>query len=441
MASLLDSFKQKLSDLATQYKQLRETKIVETAQKTPAATPPAKPGETVNAAPVLDSAPATNKTAAAAPVASDKITDSVGEGGKNLAADVLTVKKYLNKFNAGLDPNNVNCGPQTIAAIKTFQQDVAKIARPDGLISPNGVTWKALTSGSTTPTPAPIPAPAPVVSDKITDSVGEGGKNIVADVLLVKKYLNKFGAGLDPDNTNCGPQTIAAIKTFQQDVAKIARPDGLISPNGATWKALTTASPSTNTGGGDASMETLAKQFGLEVAVVLSIQEVETGGKGFLADGRPKILFEGHIFWKQLKEVGKDPVALQKGNEDILYPKWDKSKYAGGVGEYPRLEKAIKIDKIAALKSASWGEYQIMGFNHKDAGYPDVESFVEAMKVQGGTNNIKALLNFLKNAGLLKHVQGEKKDWAKFAEGYNGPAYAQNKYDTKLEAAYKKYKK
>ena len=31
------------------------------------------------------------------------------------------------------------------------------------------------------------------------------------------------------------------------------------------------------------------------------------------------------------------------------------------------------------------------------------------------------------------------RDWAVFAKCYNGPAYAQNRYDVKLEAAYQKY--
>ena len=33
------------------------------------------------------------------------------------------------------------------------------------------------------------------------------------------------------------------------------------------------------------------------------------------------------------------------------------------------------------------------------------------------------------------------KDWAGFAKRYNGPAYAENQYDKKLEKAYHKYKK
>lgn len=82
----------------------------------------------------------------------------------------------------------------------------------------------------------------------LSDSVGEKGKNNPADVTLVKTLLNKFGAGLDPANTNCGPTTIAAIKKFQQEKAGFQNPDGLISPNGQTWKALNGQAPANNGG-------------------------------------------------------------------------------------------------------------------------------------------------------------------------------------------------
>lgn len=280
--------------------------------------------------------------------------------------------------------------------------------------------------------------------------VGENCPNNPDDVTLVQTLLNKQGFKIGIDG-KFGDETAKAITDFQHK-AGLAVQDGVIEPNKNAWKALNgaetkeTTSENNNTtapaSSGNSSMESLAKQFGLEVAVILAIKDVESGGKGYLKDGRPKILFEGHVFWKELKQAGKNPATLQKGNEDILYPTWDKSKYAGGAGEYPRLEKAMAIDKIAALKSASWGEFQILGNNHKLAGYPDVESFVEAIKTQGENNsNLMALLNFLKNNNLLKFVQGANKNWAGLARGYNGKAYKKNQYDTKLEAAYNKHKK
>ncbi len=286
----------------------------------------------------------------------------------------------------------------------------------------------------------------------ITASVGEGGKNVPADVALVQQLFNKNHKKSFTLNGQYEATLKAAILELQTKMGT-AKPDGRIDPGGKTFTALNTAAvaPAENTGGNTqnpaqpldmkSEFAKIAAEFGVEQAVVYAIQKVESGGNGFLPDGRSKILFEGHVFWSQLKKAGIDPEKHVKGNEDILYPKWDKTKYKGGAAEYDRLAKAEKIDRICALKSASWGEFQIMGFNHKTVGYGDVESFVEAMKTPG-TNNVKALMQFCKTNGLLKFVpMGKAKDWASFAKGYNGPGYAQNKYDTKLAAAYETFKK
>jgi len=149
-----------------------------------------------------------------------------------------------------------------------------------------------------------------------------------------------------------------------------------------------------------------------EPAALKAVQKVETGGKGgFLHSGRPTILFEGHIFWQQLRTRGIDPQRFTSGNEDILYPKWTKTHYKGGEAEYERLLRARHVNEEAANASASWGMFQIMGFNHAACGEPSVASFVQ------------------------------KKDWKAFARLYNGPAYAQNRYDEKLSTAYSSFNK
>lgn len=109
--------------------------------------------------------------------------------------------------------------------------------------------------------------------------------------------------------------------------------------------------------------------LGIEVATIKAVQEVESGGRGgFLPSRRPPILFEGHIFWRELKNRGIDPRSVQAGNEDIVYEQWTRSYYLGGEKEYHRLEKALKIHEEAALASASWGMFQIMGNNFAECG-------------------------------------------------------------------------
>jgi hypothetical protein len=268
---------------------------------------------------------------------------------------------------------------------------------------------------------------------KISASVGKGGKNEKQDVLLVKRLLSKFGYKL-PLNGQADAALNSAIGKFQSNYMPATKANERIDPAGETWNILI------GIGRVKGSFDHLAKKYDLEPAVILAIQSVESGNNGYLADGRPKILFEGHVFWRMLKSAGKNPADYVKGNEDILFEKPDRSKYTRGASEYARLEKAEKIDRVAALKSASWGEFQIMGFNHKTVGYPDVDSFVESIS-QPGAGQIRAVLTFMDNNELLPLVRGLNKQWAKFAAAYNGAGYKKNQYNTKLQKAYDRFSK
>ena len=188
----------------------------------------------------------------------------------------------------------------------------------------------------------------------------------------------------------------------------------------------------------DEDFTQVAELLGCEPAALKAVQQVETGGRGgFFSPGRPAILFEGHIFWTQLKKRGRNPEDYVKGNGNILYPKWEKGHYKGGIGEYDRLEQARKINREAADASASWGMFQIMGFNYAACGEESIESFVRSM-CESEFKQLLLTANFLKkNSQMLQALQA--RNWAVFAKCYNGPAYAQNRYDVKLEAAYQKY--
>ena len=188
----------------------------------------------------------------------------------------------------------------------------------------------------------------------------------------------------------------------------------------------------------DEDFTQVAELLGCEPAALKAVQQVETGGRGgFFSPGRPAILFEGHIFWTQLKKRGSNPEDYVKGNENILYPKWEKGHYKGGIGEYDRLEQARKINREAADASASWGMFQIMGFNYAACGEESIESFVRSM-CESEFKQLLLTANFIKkNSQMLQALRA--RDWAVFAKCYNGPAYAQNRYDVKLEAAYQKY--
>lgn len=76
----------------------------------------------------------------------------------------------------------------------------------------------------------------------IGEAVGNGGANMLADVLVVQHLLNGWlaaaGKPLLPTTGYCGGLTIAAITGYQAEILGFTRPDGLISPGGKTWQAL-----------------------------------------------------------------------------------------------------------------------------------------------------------------------------------------------------------
>ena len=131
--------------------------------------------------------------------------------------------------------------------------------------------------------------------------------------------------------------------------------------------------------------------------------------------------------------------AFTNGAYNTTHP--DLSNSQGGYGrfsaQYPKLKRAAMLNEEAALKSASWGMFQIMGFNYKAAGYNSVGTYVKAM-IGSQANQLGAFVSFINaNATLKKAIQD--KNWAVFARGYNGPDYATNSYDTKMATAYAEF--
>ena len=169
-----------------------------------------------------------------------------------------------------------------------------------------------------------------------------------------------------------------------------------------------------------------------EIAAIKAVCEVEAPNGGFAKSGNPTILFEGHIFHRYSK--GR----FTEKHPTLSYPKWTRAHYAKTQdGEWVRLQAAMRLDETAALMSASWGKFQIMGFNFALCGYKSVEEFVEAMQ-ESEAKQLDAFVQYILATGLQDELQA--RDWPKFARYYNGPEYKKNRYDTKLAKAFTKYR-
>ncbi len=178
----------------------------------------------------------------------------------------------------------------------------------------------------------------------------------------------------------------------------------------------------------DADFARASEALGVEDAVVRAIAAVEAKGSGFLASGEPKILFEPHIFSRLTG--GR----FDASHPDLSYPKWDPKRYGAESAQHGRLDRAAKLDRNAALQSASWGAFQVMGFNWKTAGFRSLQAFINAM--YGGIDgHFAAMVGFIRSdPDMVRALR--RHDWASFARLYNGEGYRQNNYDGKLASAY-----
>lgn len=167
-----------------------------------------------------------------------------------------------------------------------------------------------------------------------------------------------------------------------------------------------------------------ARLLDCDVAAVQAVAQVESRRDPFAPCGRPTVLFERHKFRR-----------YTAGRFDDSHP--GLSGPRGGYGrhaeQWDRLTAAIALDREAALKSASWGAFQIMGFNHAACGFDEVEDFAAAM-AESADRHLDAFVGFVIANGLDRPLRAL--DWARFARGYNGPAFRDNDYDAKIARAY-----
>jgi hypothetical protein len=185
------------------------------------------------------------------------------------------------------------------------------------------------------------------------------------------------------------------------------------------------------------SIGELAEQFGIELASLRAVIAIESAGSGFDTYGRPKALFERHHFYKHIKANYDQALIDEAVAKRLAYPKWGTLPYPkGSNGVYQEIELAYEIAPREALLSTSWGMGQVMGGNYAVAGCASVDEMVD-QAMESEELQLQHMLNFIKNANLLTKLQAQ--DWAGFAKGYNGPSYATNQYDIKLEAAYNKF--
>jgi hypothetical protein len=177
------------------------------------------------------------------------------------------------------------------------------------------------------------------------------------------------------------------------------------------------------------------------VAAVQAVAEVEAPRGAFLADGRPTILFERHVFseltggkWDGARAKGMPERYSLLSSPDAAGP----GEYGPESAQHARLEAAAKLHREAALAACSWGMFQIMGRYHAQAGHQTLQSFVNAM-YDSAAKHLDAFVALICARDLDDALRERR--WADFARAYNGRGYKRFKYDEKLAAAFDRFTK
>jgi hypothetical protein len=349
--------------------------------------------------------------------------------------------EQMGKFWEALDPRNRWGGRRKALDTAHFERDLG--AWPNKATSVLAPLTDAPTS-----IPSAGDARPPVLLATDTTSVPTGAVPILKrgvtnsaavtrlqDLLVKLKLLVKANGIYDADTEN-------AVVTFQRNANLVT--DGIAGEK--TWSMLIASTSDLQREQasrwlGEPDLEAAATELGIELPALKAVYKVESAGKGFIGD-RPKILFEGHVFWRLLKQRNLDPVRLSVGNGDILYPKWTRDFYVGGAGEWRRLERAEAIQREAARESASYGLFQILGEHWQRLDYASVDEYVQLM-CRHERDQLEAFVRFVTKT--LSHGRPlvdllRAKSWADFALFYNGPRYRENAYDDRLHAAYLQYR-
>lgn len=218
--------------------------------------------------------------------------------------------------------------------------------------------------------------------------------------------------------------TVAELQTWLVDHGQNLVVDGKCGPvtRAAILAAFTNKEAPAVTA---ADVAGFASEIGCSVKQLQAIAAVESAGGGFTWEGRPKILFERHYFWRLT--VGKFGITPFSNS------------VRGGYREdsWNKLCHAACKDPHAAFSSASWGKFQIMGAHWNTLGYRSPIAMAYTMSRSEG-DHYEALVRFIKANSLQDEARAlstDPADCAPFAKAYNGPAYKTNSYDEKLARA------
>lgn len=172
-------------------------------------------------------------------------------------------------------------------------------------------------------------------------------------------------------------------------------------------------------------IDALAKRLGCTSKQLRAVAKVESGGSAFDQQGRPKILFERHLFYRHA-ETAHDPSPWNNPNP-------------GGYNEdsWDKLAHAACQDVDAAFGATSWGKFQVLGMHWRGLHYSSPIELAYST-VTGEAAHYELFARYLERnnlVGALRKLSTNAADNIALAAGYNGPGFRKYSYHNKLAAA------
>ena len=333
------------------------------------------------------------------------ISASVGAPGKarNLPADVQCIQYLFNLIVPKLGfplVENGKCDGQLVQCISQYQFRHLKYAHPDGVIDPTGRTFNSL----------------------IEEAVKVPVKAFPS--MRIPSFLNVFA-------TNQGDAVQATVNVY------LDRMRAMIEAERRNRQLMLQPTCDGGMTLSETDFQNAATQLGsgISVNIIKAFATVESGGRSGCGPAKlPVIAFEGHLCRKYTKHIyDQAHPLLSYPYKKKAGPQWQANN-KDQAKAWETMATAFALDQEAALMSASWGMFQIMGFNYASCGYKTVFEFSAALKVNAG-NQLKAFLGFCsKSPALMKAMKA--KDFTGMARNYNGEDYGN--YDVLMQKAYEK---
>jgi hypothetical protein len=162
----------------------------------------------------------------------------------------------------------------------------------------------------------------------------------------------------------------------------------------------------------DLDYQIAAIKLGCSASAIKAVGMIESNGNGFTSTGVVKTRLESQFLARYQAASGKAPMS------------------------FLTFASAYAYDKNSAILSTSFGEFQVMGFNYKVAGYSSPQGYYNAVK-DSAVSQLNSFVGFCQANKLGQYLRD--KNWAAFAYRYNGAGYKANSYDSKLAYWYNKF--